>query len=206
MSEMIYASPDYSMGATSAANVPATKKQAEVALKKMQKSLKGWLKVRQRMDSFVARNPTAPVAASLRKQRFATEQDLAENLYSLLFETGIDPSSLPSPDVSADPGAAVKLANVAIAGKAPSEVASAQAQGIAWFVLAIPVAGVVLVLSQFIKSKAEVAKAQEERICKQSGDCTDEGFWLKWGAIAVISWLAWDKFGLREAVEKRKRK
>jgi hypothetical protein len=204
MNEMIYSGPSYAMGAS---DVPASKAQADAALKKMKKSLQSWLKFRQRMDDYVMLNPNSPSRGTLRGDRYAAEQDLAENLYALLSEAGIDPSSLPSPDVARDPDAAVKLADIALEGKAPSEVASAQSQGIVWFVLAIPIAGVVLVLSQLIKSKAELAAQKERnRFCAESNTCTDSGFWLKWTGIVIVGWLAWDKFGLREAVEKRKRK
>jgi hypothetical protein len=212
----IYGSPDYSMGAVPATNVQATKKQAEAALKQMQHGLKSWLKVRKRMDGYVVGQVRAPelfrrakplppavVAKTLRADRYRDEQDLAETLYSLLTECGADAASLPAPDVAKDPDAAAKLAVIAINGKTPSEVASPAAQGFVWFVLAIPVAGVVLVISQMIKSKADVVMQKEQLRCIESGGCTDYGFWLKVGAIAVTAWLAWDKFGVREAVQKR---
>jgi hypothetical protein len=212
---MIYSSPNYALGADEAAD----QRQAEIALKQMQGGLKRWLYYRKRMDDYVAGKikppvlfrrakplPPAVVGATLRRDRLASEQDLAETLYALLTECGADGSSLPAPNVANDPDAAVKLAKIAIAGKTPSEATSAQAQGILWFVLAIPVAGVVLVISQYIKSKADVEKEKEHMRCIESGACTDSGFWLKVGAVAVVGWLAWDKFGLREAVERGKRK
>lgn len=211
----IYSSPSYAMGADEAVD----RRMAEVALKQMQGGLKGWLYYRKRMDDYVAGKvkppalfrrakplPPAVVGATLRRDRYASEQDLAETLYALLTECGADPGTLPAPNVQADPDAAAKLAQIVIAGKTPSEVPSAQAQGIVWFVLLIPVAGVVLVISQYIKSKAETEQEKERLRCVQAGACTDSGFWLKVGAISVVGWLAWDKFGLREAVEKGKRK
>lgn len=210
----IYSGPSYALGA----DTPADKKQAEVALKSMQRSLKSWLKDRQIMDQYVAGKRSAPklfrnpgskplppsvVAATLRSERYADEQDLAETLYALLTECGMDPSSLPGPDVARDPDAAAKLAVIAIKGKPAADVASAQAQGIVWFVLLIPVAAVVMVISHAITSKADIAKQKERLRCIESGACTDSGFWLKMGAIAVTAWLAWDKFGLRKAIQKR---
>ena len=67
-------------------------------------------------------------------------------------------------------------------------------------------AGAVLIISQLIKSKADVQLAHEERLCKESGACTDTGFWLKVASIGVIGWLAWDKLGLREAAASARRK
>lgn len=198
---------------------PKSKAEAEAAIKQMRRSLKSWLHYRKRMDDYVAGEVKAPllfrrakplppavVGSTLRSDRRASEQDLAETLHALLAESGIDVQSLPVPDVARDPDVAVKLATVVIQGKTPSETASAQAQGIVWFVLAIPIAGIVLVISQYIKSKADVAKEQERIRCIESGACTDSGFWLKVGAVSLTAWLAWDKFGLREAVQKRKRK
>jgi hypothetical protein len=197
------------------------KRKAERALRSLKGRLKKWLKVRKRMDDYAAgksqapalfRNPGAKplppalVSASLRRERLGDEQRLAELIHGLLVECGADAGSLPIANVSLDPDAAVKLAQIAIKGKTPSEASAQQGQGIVWFVLAIPVAGVVLVLSQMIQSKADIAIAKEERRCKESGACTDEGFWLKMASIAVVGWLAWDKFGLREAVNKRKKK
>lgn len=212
----IYTEPSYALGAT---DTPDEKKQAEAALKQMQRSLKGWLGYRRKMDAYVAGKvqppvlfrrakplPPSTVAVTLRNDRYAGERDLADTLYSLLVETGCPTSILPSPDVAKDPDAAVKLAQIAIAGKCPQDVASPQSTGIVWFVLAIPIAGVVLVISQFIKSKADVEKERERLRCIQAGACTDAGFWLKIGAVAVTAWLAWDKFGLREAIEKRKKR
>lgn len=212
----IYTEPSYALGAT---DTPDEKRQAEAALKQMQRSLKSWLGYRRKLDAYVAGKVQAPalfrrakplppstVAITLRSDRYAGEQDLADTLYSLLTEIGCSASTLPSPDVARDPDAAVKLAQIAIAGKCPQDVIGPQSAGIVWFVLAIPIAGIVLVISQFIKSKADVEKERERLRCIQAGACTDTGFWLKVGAIAITSWLAWDKFGLREVVDKRKKR
>lgn len=212
----IYTAPSYAMGST---DTPSDKQRAEAALRQMQRSLRGWLTYRRRMDNYVAGRVTPPmlfrrakplppsaVAATLRRDRYRGEQDLADTLHALLVETGCPAAALPASNVASDPDAAVKLAEIALAGKCPSEATVMQATGIVWFALAIPIAGVVLVISQMIKSKADVEKERERLRCIEAGACTDSGFWLKVGAIAVTGWLAWDKFGLREAVEKRTKK
>lgn len=222
MANMIYSAPSYAMGfgdennSNPAGDTPGEKKQAEVALKGMRRGLKDWLKYRKRMNDYVSGKvkapalyrlpgnkplPPAAVGVTLRRERFAEEQDLAETLYTLLTECGADPAALPKPDVAKDQNAAAKLATIAIEGKTPSEAVAPSAQGIVWFVLLIPVAGVVIVLSQIIKSKADVAKEKERLRCIQSGACTDSGFWLKIASVSVIGWLAWDKMGLREVAK-----
>jgi hypothetical protein len=126
-------------------------------------------------------------------------------LYGLLIEMGCNAASLPKPDVATDPDAAAKLAVIAIKGICPSDATpQPQALGIFWFAIAIPIAGVAFVISQSIKSKADVAKHEAEIRCRESGACTDAGFWLKWGAIAVGAWVVWDKFGLKEKFKKTK--
>ena len=220
MSELVYNGPAYAMGfgadSNPAGDTPAAKKQAEIALKSMRRKLKKWLRVRKRMNDYSAGLVTAPtlwrrpgakplpasvVARTLLKSRAPGEQDLAETLHALLVECGADPTVLPIADVSKDQNAAAKLATIIVSGKTPTEAASPQSQGLVWFVLAIPVAGVVLVLSQLIQSRADVQIAKEERLCKESGACTDEGFWLKIASVSVLGWLAWDKMGLREAAK-----
>lgn len=211
----IYTAPSYAMGS---ADTPSDKQRAEAALRQMQRSLRGWLTYRRRMDAYVVGKivppvlfrrakplPPSAVAATLRRDRYRGEQDLADTLHALLVETGCPAEALPLPNVANDPDAAVKLAEIALAGKCPSEMPVMQATGIIWL-LAIPIAGAVLVISQMIKSKADVEKERERLRCIEAGACTDSGFWLKVGAIAVTGWLAWDKFGLREAVEKRTKK
>ena len=123
---------------------------------------------------------------------------LARTLHALLSEVGLDGSCLPEPDVASDPDVAVRLAEIAIAGACPSELATPAAQGLVWFVLAIPIAGVVLLGSQFIKSRADVAKEKERLRCIRAGACTDSGFWIKTASVLVIGWVAWDQLGLRE--------
>lgn len=148
--------------------------------------------------------PPSVIRKTLDDERFYDEQDLARQLHQLLVECGAN-IDLPSPNVAADPNAAVRLAEIVLKGACPGETVDApQAQGIVWFVLAIPLAAVVLVISQVIKSKADVAKERERIRCIQSGHCTDYGFWLKVASVGIVGWLAWDKFGIREAIQKKK--
>lgn len=199
---------------------PKSREQAKAALRSMQGSLKGWLKYRRIMDGaakggrtppVLFRRPTAkPVPVSvlqktLRGERLQDEQFLADNLYVLLQECGMDPAVLPNSNVFQDPEAAVKLTEIAIGAKCSTETSAPQAQGVFWLLL-IPVAGVVLVISAIIKNRADVAKEKERIRCIQSGHCTDYGFWLKVGSIAAVGWLAWDKFGVREAVARATKK
>lgn len=199
MAPLTYAAPSYSLGDNAS---PVTKAKASESIKGMQKSLKRWLGYRNAMNAAAGKMP-AEAVAKLRRDRLATEQALANHLHGLLTECGASGSAIPTADVSADPDAAAKLAEIAILGKAPDGSTMPQATGFFWL-LAIPVAGVVLIVSQWIKGKADLAMEQERRRCIESGACTDEGFWLKWGAIAVLGWLAWDKFGIREAVRRKR--
>ena len=201
------------LGATESSSDRA---KAVAALQSMRRSLKKWLKLRRTMDAYVVgkhqaprwfRNPGAKplppsvAALNLKQDRFHVEQDLANTVFSLLVESGADPQSLPQPNVAVDSDAAVKIAEVAVAGRAPEEASSAQAQGIVWFVLAIPVAGVVLVLSQLIKSKADTAIEMERLRLVEAGAITDSGFWLKVASVGVVAWLLWDKVGLKEKIK-----
>jgi len=194
-------------------DTPADKAKAEAALISMKRSLRSWLSFRNRMDDYVAGTRAAPkllrrpgarplppaaIAATLRDERLADESALARTLHELLREVGLDVGCLPDPDVASDPDAAVKLAEIAIAGACPSELSAPTAPGLVWFVLAIPIAGAVLIASQFIKSRADVAKEKERLRCIRAGACTDSGFWIKSASVLVIGWLAWDKLGLRE--------
>ena len=206
MAPLTYAGPGYSLGAD---ETPGDKARAAAALRAMQASLKKWLKYRNAMNVAALeekpgkRHGVIVKADALREERYATERQLASSLFALLTECGMPASALPSADVAADPDAAAKLAEIAIAGRCAAESSSPSPTGIIWFIL-IPVAGVILLASQWIKSQADVAMETERLRCVQSGHCTDEGFWIKVGAIALLGWLAWDKFGVREALSKKK--
>jgi hypothetical protein len=67
-----------------------------------------------------------------------------------------------------------------------------------WLWPVLIVGAVFLAVTQAISSAADVAKDHEEKACIQAGACTDYGFWLKAGGIAMLAWLAWNKLGGRE--------
>jgi hypothetical protein len=120
---------------------------------------------------------------------------MATQLYELLSAT-IGPEGLPSPELSKDPDATVRLAQIALNGTPLSEAASPQAQGI--LPLLIVAGGVVLVASSAISSMADLAAEKERIKCIQSGACTDYGFWLKVGAVGFVGWFAWEKLGFKK--------
>ena len=206
-----------------AAAAVASPAAAKAKLQSMKGSLKRWLHSRSILDDYVAGKrkpapgflrrpgvkPTPPsvVAQTINQNRYRIEQDLATDLHALLVQSGADVNQLPSPDVSRDVDAAAKLAAVVI--ESPLQGGGqAQAQGSLgslWLVV-IPVAGAVLILSQLIKSKADLAARQAELQCISAGACTDSGFWLKVASVAVVAWIAWDKFGVREAATKSRKK
>jgi hypothetical protein len=194
----------------------ATKAKAE--LRAMRRSLKGWLSSRRKNDLIAAghaaeiptplfkrpgtRPPLAPTPPErLAAQRYEYEQPLAEELHVLLSEV-FDASQLPDPDLSKDPDAAVKLAQIAISGALPGEAVAEGATGLIWlWPAAIMVGAVMYTISVSVRSKADVAKHKADKECVMSGKCTDVGFWLKMASIAVIGWIAWDKLGVREKVQ-----
>ncbi len=230
----IFGGPSYQMGAdeaivAAAANAPITASQAQAGkaeLAKMKRSLTSWLKYRAMNDQVAAgrasamptpllrtpgATPPAPavMALRLRRQRFADESDLAAQLHTLLSEV-FDAASLPDPDVQKNPNAAVDLAQIAIAGKLPGEGAAPSAAGFIWlWPLVIVVGAIAFVITSAISSAADVAKEKERIECIKAGKCTDTGFWLKIGSIAVIGWIVWDKMGVgarvMRAVKGRKR-
>lgn len=228
----IYGSPSYAMGADTGIDVPSdattpiTRQQAQkarVELAKMKRSLTQWLKYRRINDAVAAghadrvpnallKTPgaTAPPAAvarmNLARARRLDEEPLALHLHQLLSEV-FDPSQLPSPDLNRNPNAAVQLAEIAVSGKLPGEVAGPTPTGIIWLWPAVIVVGAIaLVLTTVIRSQAEVAKEREHYECVKAGKCTDSGFWLKVAAVGLVGWFVWDKAGLRERVAGMKRR
>lgn len=134
-------------------------------------------------------------------QRAADEQRLATQLYPLLAEV-FDASTLPSADVSKNPDAAVQLAEIAITGKPSSIAHTPEAQGLIWlWPVAIVAGAAALVITSAIRNQAELAAERERLECIKAGACTDTGFWLKWGAIVVGGWIAWDKLGVGDKVK-----
>jgi hypothetical protein len=187
---------------------PAEKSKAEKRIKSMRKSLKRWLKARKINDEAAmgkrkAAVPAAVLAKTLPLARdWKLEQRLAVQLHGLLSEF-MDAAQLPNPDIAKDPNAAVKLAAIAVNGKLPAEANQPQAQGFIFMWPIVIVVGMVLfVVMGKIGSDADLAAQKEENRCIETKACTDSGFWLKMGAIAVVGWIAWDKLGIKKAFNK----
>lgn len=224
---MQYSGANFSMGAAdeaivnAAANAPVTKSQAQAAkveLAKMRGALKEWLKFRGMNDQIAQGKgdalptpllkkpgsklpPAAVMALRLRRSRLGTESELALQLHQLLSEV-FDASSLPNPDVAKNPTAAVELAQIAISGALPSEAGRPDAQGFIWmWPLVVVVGAIAIVIMTSIRSSAETAQEQERLECIKAGKCTDSGFWIKVGAVAVVGWLLWDKAGVGARVK-----
>jgi hypothetical protein len=193
------------------APTPAEKAKAEQRIKKLRRSLTRWLKKRRVNDQAAmglikAKVPVSVLAKSLPLERdWNTEQRLAFRLHTLLSEV-MDAASLPDPDISKDPNAAARLAEIVISGKLPAEARGPSSQGLLPLLFIWPVVIVIgmVMFSSMAKAEndADLLTLKEENRCKETGACTDEGFWLKWGAIAVVGWIAWDKFGLKEKFKK----
>jgi hypothetical protein len=177
--------------------------KAKSEIDRMKRSLSGWLKYRTLNDAVVA--GTAPTSKPrayarevvLQSRDMAAEQQLAKQLYVLLAES-LPGVQLPDPNVTANPQAAVQLAMIAIHGPAPS---SPQAQG-AWYTSwpLLVVGGLLLAITTAIKSSADVTKEKERLACIQAGACTDSGFFLKVGGVALLVWVAW-QMGLHEKIK-----
>lgn len=208
---MIYSSPAYQMGASETAITKQENAHAKKEIRRLRRSLKGWLEFRKRNDEVAAGLRKARISQETAAERlpqvrdWALEQRMALELHALLGEI-FDSSKLPSPDISKDPQAAVKLAQIAVSGKLPEEATSPSPQGMIWLWPAAVVVGLLLVtIMTKISSDADVAKEKERLECIKTGACTDYGFWLKVGGIALGAWIVWDKFGLREAVGGKKK-
>ena len=205
MRPQIYSGPDYQMG--DVANVSAAETvHAESVLRNMRSSLKGWLKYRRINDEVASgkrkvKVSPAYLARILPPRDYVLEQRLANEIHALLSEV-MDAGQLPDPNLNRDPDAAVKLAAIAITGKLPGEAQSPSAQGIIWLWPVVIVVGLVLMtISSKIKADADLAKEKEHYKCIKSGECTDYGFWLKVGGVALAAWIIWDKFNLRGQVK-----
>jgi hypothetical protein len=183
------------------------KRKAEAELRRMKRSLKGWLKYRSRINAVATGRAKGKVPAHVarimveRNRDWAREQTLALELYALLSEV-MDSQGLPDPNLSKDPDAAAKLARIAIAGKVEGE-GPAEAQGIIWLWPAVIVVGMVLfAIVTKIRSDADVLKERERMECIKVGACTDYGFWLKVGSLTLLGWFAWEKLGVGAKVKK----
>jgi len=183
--------------------------QAASELARMRGALASWLKYRTINDRVLAgtaqvRKPMPYAQRVVASRRdVAVEQDLANKLSALL--GAIMPGQmLPSSDLSSNPQGAVELAQIALTGGAAGPAATggfATPGWLSWPVLIV--GGLLLVALTAIKSAADVAKDQEEKACIEVGACTDYGFWLKAGGVAVLAWLAWEKLGIKHTFTRK---
>lgn len=179
--------------------------RAKAELAGMKSSLLGWLKYRATNDAILAgtgttRKPMAYAQTVIGNRRdMGAEQKLATQLHVLLSE--VAPGlTLPDPDVSSNPNAAVQLAAIAIKGGQPSGPAAVA--GLQPWVLPVVVASALLIgVTTAIQSAADVAKDKERIACIEAGACTDYGFWLKAASVAGIAWLVWKEFGVGAVVK-----
>jgi hypothetical protein len=187
---------------------PAEKSKAEKRIKSMRRSLTKWIKKRGINDDAAMGKRKAKVPASILAKTlplardWKLEQRLAVQLHALLAEF-MDSSQLPNPDIAKDPNAAVKLAQVAISGKLSNEANKPTAQGgIFIWPIVIVVGMVMYTIMSKISSDADLAELKENNRCVETGACTDSGFWLKMGGVAVVAWIAWDMLGVKKAFKK----
>lgn len=159
---------------------------AAAKLSLMRGSLAAWLRVRGKNDRLGISPPG----------RVANEQRLAANLHALLSEV--------MPDTSL-PNGAVALATLAVTGGQPGAMqASPAAMGSAAAFMTWPVlivGGLLIAIVVAIRTAADVAKDAEEKECIRAGACTDYGFWLKAGGLAMIGYVVWNNGG-REMARK----
>jgi len=146
--------------------------------------------------------PPRAMRATVYRDRYAVEQDLAIQLHALLVQMGCSAGDLPSPDLRQDPDGAARLAEVALKNHSHSPTPT----GIVWFTLAIPIGAAAIVSLYAIKTKADAAADMAEKQCIMAGQCTDYGFWLKVASVSVLAWLAWDKFGVREFADSTRKR
>jgi hypothetical protein len=201
---------------------PISKAQVATAaqeLAAMRRSLAEWLKYRTLNDQVLAGRPRqtlkVPLGYAQRviagSRDLAVEQDLATKLAALLGEVMPD-TDLPISDLRQNPNAAVELANLALVGASPRPSALRQAGGgmalgafpgatHPWLWPVLIVGGLLLAITTAIKTAADVAKEKERLACIQAGACTDFGFFLKVGGIAMIAYVAWNQFGVGEIVK-----
>lgn len=186
----IYSPVSYQLGdATDATVTPA---QAQKKLNQMKSSLARWLSLRNKVTLTAG-------STKYQAQRLAGEQILADKIVELLGEAGFSASQIPASNVSQDPDAAVKLAQVVLTGAVPVPTATG---GLGVWMIVLPIAAVAYIVSTYIQSQADLQAQQEQINCVESGACTDSGFWLKAGAIAFIGWLLWDKLGGKEGAHR----
>lgn len=166
-------------------------RRASRELEGMRGALRKWLKYRAINDRTGAAS-----------RNWKAEQDLANKLSALL-ATMFPSAPLPSSDLRSNPLGAVQLAAIAITGTVPNAPA-APLSGVGathpWLWPVLIVGGLLIAVTTAIKSAADVAAQSEHDQCIQSGACTDYGFWLKAGGIAMLAYVVWNSLGGRDAV------
>ena len=195
----------------SVAITPRKVKTAASELAAMRRSLSSWLHYRTLNDGVLAgtvrtKKPLAYAQRHIAQSRdMASEQDLADRLHALLTEVMPD-AALPNADLRTNPSGAVQLAQIAITGKAPS-ASPAAVGGISashpWLWPVLIVGGLLLVVTTAIKSAADVAAQKEQDACIEAGACTDYGFWLKVGGIAMLAYIAYKELGGKELLRSK---
>ncbi len=189
--------------------------KAAAELARMRSSLAGWLRYRTLNDRVLAgttlvRKPLGYAQRVVAQSRDrAVEQDLADKLHALL-EVVMSGQDLPNADLRSNPAGAVQLAQVALMGgtggtqgtqvASPTATGGLLSVGHPWLWPVLIVGGLLITVTTAIKTAADVAKDHEEKACIEAGACTDYGFWLKAGGVAVLAWMAWHHMGGREAV------
>lgn len=186
-------------------------KAAAAELARMRSALASWMKVRSLNDQVMAgtvstRKPLSYAQRVVASSRdMAAEQDLADKLHALL-EVVMKGVTLPSADLRSNPNGAMQLAQVALTGGAaissPTSTDGLFGGGHPWLWPVLIVAGVLLTITTAIRTVADVAKDREEKACIEAGACTDYGFWLKAGGVALIAWFAWKEMGLKDLLKK----
>ena len=191
---------------TSAPVSPQEVAKAQAHLRRMRQSLVKWLRYRSMNDQVMAgtRKTSKPRALAMQivaqNRNAATEQNLADQLHTLLSEV-MPNAALPNPSLASNPNAAVQLAQIAITGQPPSSVASPEATGATpgWLWPVLIVGGLLLAVTSAISTYADVAATQEQYACIQAGACTDYGFWLKVGGIAMLGWFLWTQTSIKDS-------
>lgn len=188
--------------------------QASAELARMRRALGAWLKFRGLNDQVLAgtaavRKPiTYGQRVVMASRDMGVEQDLATKLSALL-QVVMPGQPLPDVDVTSNPDAAVQLAQMALAGgqavSSPTATSGLLGGAHPWLWPLLIVGAVFLTVTTAIATAADVAKDAEEKACIEAGACTDYGFWLKVGGIAVAAWFVWDRMGVGQALTKKGR-
>lgn len=179
---------------------------AAAELAKMQGSLRGWIKYRELNDLVLAGQAQTKIPPSHAKRLIAQtrdlalEQDLANKLHALLAEL-MPQITLPNPDLSQNPTAAVQLAKLALSGGSGPQPLSGLGITHPWLWPVVIVGGLLLAVTTAVKTAADVAKEREHYACIQAGACTDYGFWLKAGGVTILAWFAWTQLGVGDFVK-----